>query len=325
MNICTKTDLINKQKLNLDQKILISQTKIIEYYQRLDGKVYISFSGGKDSVVLLDVVRKIYPNVKGVFVDTGLEFPEIKEFVKTIDNIETIYPTDRNGKRRTFKDIICQFGYPFPNKEQAGYIYEYRTTKSDKLREKKKFEPKKNFCIANKNMYLTKTDFICSNKCCVAMKKNPFHKYEKRTGLSPIIGSLAEESLLRSTQWFKNGCNSYSDNKNISNPLSIWTTQDILLYIRKYNLNYCKEIYGDINENDDGMLYLTKRDRTGCVFCCFGIEQDKVNRFKELKKSHPKLYDYCIYGGEICEDGIFRPNKNGLGIGHILDQCGVEY
>ena len=69
----TNEDLKQMQSFDLDRKIQITQTRIIEFYERLEGKVYISFSGGKDSTVLLDLVRRIYPDVPAVYIDTGLE------------------------------------------------------------------------------------------------------------------------------------------------------------------------------------------------------------------------------------------------------------
>ena len=65
------------QALPLERKIQISQARIIEFYNRVEGMVYVSFSGGKDSTVLLHLVRSIFPEVKGVFSNTGLEYPEI--------------------------------------------------------------------------------------------------------------------------------------------------------------------------------------------------------------------------------------------------------
>lgn len=56
----------------LDRKIQVSQTRIMEWYQHYNGQVYISFSGGKDSLVLLDLARRIYPDIKAVYIDTGL-------------------------------------------------------------------------------------------------------------------------------------------------------------------------------------------------------------------------------------------------------------
>ena len=83
----TGEELSMLQKLPLDLKILKTKQRIREYYNHFAGKVYVSFSGGKDSTVLLDIVRQEFPEVKAVYVDTGLEFPEIKQFIKTIDNI----------------------------------------------------------------------------------------------------------------------------------------------------------------------------------------------------------------------------------------------
>lgn len=75
------------QSWSLQRKIRVTQTQIIEWYQKNNGKVYVSFSGGKDSTVLLDLARRIYPDIPAVFIDTGLEYPELRDFVKTIPNV----------------------------------------------------------------------------------------------------------------------------------------------------------------------------------------------------------------------------------------------
>ena len=72
---------------DLQKKIKNSNAYIKDFYQKLNGKVYVSFSGGNDSLVLLHLVRKLYPKTEGVFIDTGLEFPEIREFVKGFNNL----------------------------------------------------------------------------------------------------------------------------------------------------------------------------------------------------------------------------------------------
>ena len=73
--------------------------------------VYVSYSGGKDSSVLLDIARKLYPDIKAVFADTGLEYPEIKEMVKSKDNVEIVRP------EMTFRQVIDTYGYPIISKE----------------------------------------------------------------------------------------------------------------------------------------------------------------------------------------------------------------
>lgn len=66
------------QSWDLQHKIQVTTTRIIEWYEHYNGQVYVAFSGGKDSTVLLDIVRRIYPDVPAVFADTGLEFPEVR-------------------------------------------------------------------------------------------------------------------------------------------------------------------------------------------------------------------------------------------------------
>ena len=113
--------------LNLNQKIDVSICAIERFYNAMNGNVYVSFSGGKDSTVLLHLIRKIYPDVVAVFADTGLEFPEIREFVKKTENVIWIKP------KHTFKNVIQKYGIPYPTKEVARTIYQIKNTKSDKL------------------------------------------------------------------------------------------------------------------------------------------------------------------------------------------------
>ena len=96
-----KSELKLLQNYPLDLKVEKTKLRIREWvdYYGEDG-VYISFSGGKDSTVLLHIVRSIYPNIEAVFSNTGLEFPEIVQFVKTFDNVTIIKPNI------TFKQVI---------------------------------------------------------------------------------------------------------------------------------------------------------------------------------------------------------------------------
>lgn len=85
--IMTSDELKMLQALPLEVKILKTKQRIREWVDEFgENGVHVSFSGGKDSTVLLDLVRGVYPDVQAVFVDTGLEYPEIKQFVNTINN-----------------------------------------------------------------------------------------------------------------------------------------------------------------------------------------------------------------------------------------------
>ena len=308
-NIHDAERLKELQSLPLDRKIGITQARIMEFYRDFDGQVYVSFSGGKDSTVLLDICRMLFPDIKAVFIDTGLEYPEIRKFVKTYDNIDWIKPT------MNFKQVIVKYGYPVPSKEQAAFISEYKKTKSDKLRNIRLNGNKYNMGkIYKKWLKLIDAPFEVGDKCCDVMKKHPAEKYEKQNGLHPIIGTTALESAQRRSNWIKYGCNAFDVKRPISKPMSFWTEQDVLNYIKIYNLDIC-DAYGEIVE-DNGILKTTKCDRTGCMFCMFGIGSEKEpNRFQKLKETHPEVYDYCI-----------RPLKNnGLGIGEVLDYLEIKY
>ena len=147
---------------------------------------------------------------------------------------------------------------------------------------------------------------------------------------------MTEESDLRYHSWLRHGCNSFEDSKRqVSRPLSFWTNQDILNYIRKSNLKIAS-VYGDITRKNDQLsfdcfaceekLCTTGCNRTGCVFCGFGVHLEKEeSRFQRLKRTHPKLYQYCIYGGAYDSDGFWKPDKNGLGMKYVFDSLNEIY
>ena len=117
----TRNDLFQMQSLPLSAKIQMTKRRISEWVEYFgeDG-VYVSFSGGKDSTVLLDLVRNSYPEIPAVFVDTGLEYPEIREFVRTFENVVWLKP------KMNFRQVIEKYGYPFFSKEISECIAESR-------------------------------------------------------------------------------------------------------------------------------------------------------------------------------------------------------
>ena len=105
------------QALPLNLKVQLTKQRIREWVNHygLDG-VFVSFSGGKDSTVLLHIAREMYPEMKAVFADTGLEYPEIRAFVQKFGNVEWIKP------KMNFRKVIEKYGYPFISKEVSEYV-----------------------------------------------------------------------------------------------------------------------------------------------------------------------------------------------------------
>lgn len=202
------------------------------------------------------------------------------------------------------------------------------------------------------------TQFLISHYCCNIMKKNVLKSYQKKTHTVPYLGTMAEESRLRQQKWIQHGCNAFEASKQVSAPLSFWTEQDVLHYIKREGLEIAS-VYGDIIEVDDsGLEYYgnllgdnqcklkcTKCDRTGCVYCGFGCHIEKSPRFVRLSQTHPKQYEYCMNGGQWVDnpkydpaapeyDGkwknwnpkkIWVPSKEGLGMRKVFEDINQLY
>ena len=268
------------QSISLPCKVLRSQRKIREWYNHFGGQVYVSFSGGKDSTVLLHLVRSMYPDVPAVFVDTGLEYPEIVEFVKQHENVTILRP------KMTFKAVLEKYGYPVVSKNVSMAVSRWRNTKSEKQKQYRLWGDgdKQAGVIPRKWHSLCDAPFKCSESCCDVMKKRPFKQYEKKNGGKPFIGSMAVDSKNREQDWAQHGCNAFEKGAPKSTPLSFWNESDIWAYLRENNVPYCKIYDPPFNA-----------DRTGCMFCMFGVHMEKgENRFQRMYRTHPKQWKYCM-------------------------------
>ena len=307
-NVHDKKRLAELQALPLERKIMITQTRIIEWYLKWAGQVYVSFSGGKDSTVLLHIARQCFPDIEAVFINTGLEYSEIQTFAKSFDNVTVVRPA------MSFVDVIKNYGYPVISKEVAQTVYEARKSADGKCtRQRQKLNGElldnngkpSQFNIPKYKPFLS-FSFWISHMCCHVMKKNPAKQYEKETGRKAIVATMTSESKLRYTKWLQHGCNAFDSKRPISHPMSFWTEQDVLEYIRRYNLPIAP-VYGEVVSTDNGCkLCTTGCDRTGCVFCGFGAHAPGDDRFIRLKETHPRQYDYCINGGEYAWVGYHQ-------------------
>lgn len=328
----TKGDLQQMQSLPLEAKILMTQRRIRDWVDYWHGDVYVSFSGGKDSTVLKHIVDSMYDDIPAVFVNTGLEYPEIQKFVRDIKagkydcfnaDVEIIRPEMR------FDEVIKKYGYPVASKRVAGYVDTAKRYPNSMRAKWIRGEEKTKFVTGGKWAFLIDAPFPVSAKCCEIMKHNPINKYAKETKRKAIIGTMACESPNREQSWRENGCNAFEARVPVSQPLAFWTEQDILHYIKQFNVPYCP-VYGEIkvkqHDTIEGQMNLidylgdyepedvletTGCNRTGCMFCMFGCHLDKKpNRFQRMKQTHPKQYAYCMEQLDLKE---------------VLDYIGVPY
>jgi 3'-phosphoadenosine 5'-phosphosulfate sulfotransferase (PAPS reductase)/FAD synthetase len=360
----TIDELHQWQALPLSVKIRMTKERIRNWINEFgeDG-VYVSFSGGKDSTVLLDLVRKDYPEVKAMFVDVPTQYPELKQFVMTFKNVDIVKP------KISFVEVCEKYGFPLISKEVSNcvsgarkyvkYLDSQKSNKTiltdrqtvpyacymadllgidrrtDKQNEKYKSlqmgvipsdsefrlrrlngeltDKSGNYSQFNQEKYKFFLDapFEISEKCCDVMKKNPAHKYERETGRKPFVATMATESSLRAKKWMQEGCNAFDAKHPHSKPMTFWTEQDVLLYIKENNLPICS-VYGEVVTDYEAMgqcenqmsfadfgifdkerplLKTTGCQRTGCVLCGFGCHLEKESRFELLKQTHPKFHN----------------------------------
>ena len=290
--------LRQRQEQPLDVKMSLSRERIKAWYEHYDGKVAVSFSGGMDSTVLLHFVRTIYPGVPGVFVDSGIEYPEIREHALRWDNVIAIRP------EMSFRAVIEKHGYPVVSKKMAQYIREVRNAKGETATKRLRLtgiksngEKSPMGMISKKWQYLIDAPFKISEKCCNVIKKKPLDKMAKEVGM-PFVGTRADEGRQRTQTYYLQGCNAFSIRRPRSTPLAFWKEEDIWEYVRRFNVPYSK-------------IYDMGYTRTGCMFCMFGVHlEQKPNRFQRMEKTHPKKWKYCM---------------DQLGLKEILEHLKVPY
>lgn len=278
--------LTSLREMNLESKII--QTKYLIRRAVMEfglDKVYISYSGGKDSTVLSHIAKTMYPDILHLFANTTNEYPETIQHInwekeENGTNIITVLPKDAKGNTWTFKKVVDTYGYPMFSKRVSNAIRTYQHALSERTKQNSQDYLDRNF-----KKYEKYKDLPISDKCCDKLKKEPLRRKAKELGLDcAILGILASESYQREKDWLEYGCNVFHERKdNQSRPLSFWNDEDILEYIDRYDVRIPK-------------LYDMGYPRNGCMYCGFGVhlEQNGQNRYQRLKETHPVQYQYFI-------------------------------
>ena len=279
------------QNWNINQKIDNAIGTIEKFCAEIPDPV-ISFSGGKDSTVLMHLVRNVMKkDIPAVFINTGNEYPEIVRFAtKKYSNVTMIRP------KRHIKDVIENYGFPLISKEYSKMIYEIQHGAKHAGRYLTGIQhdgKTTSFTLPPKYRYLINEKFSCSDKCCEFLKKGPTYS------LNCITGEMGSESQLRQKAWIRTGCNSFGKHSK-SKPFSIWNERDIWTYKSLFNVEFCA-LYADM-----------RIERTGCMFCGFGATYEKISRFDIIMQRYPKLYRYYL---GIENNGVsYRKALNTVGV-----------
>lgn len=188
--------------ISMDNELLlfdrIEVIKATDKKYDLEHNAYLSFSGGKDSTILHYLLDMALPNnnIPRVFIDTGIEYMMIRQFVLDLAKKDSRFVIIKPSQ--PIKPMLERVGYPFKSKEHSLRVDQFnRGTNANYL-------PK----------YLGQTDykgkFMCpkillyqfqergkyhySNKCCEELKKKPVHKWQKENHKTiTITGMRAEE------------------------------------------------------------------------------------------------------------------------------------
>ena len=175
--------------------------------------------------------------------------------------------------------------------------------------------------------------------CCWWMKEKPVQDWQKEHGLSPYLGLMASEGGQRELGLKKNGCNYFGKTTTRSCPFAIFMRDDLLRLALEMDAYYQEhwqefnpdpaarvdsiipEIYGEIAQREDGTLYTTKAQRTGCQMCGFGIHMEKrPHRFDRLRERNEKEWEFWMYR---CATDPETGEKYGWG--RVLDYIGVGW
>ena len=327
-----------KQGLPYDAKIAHAEIRAREFYQKITSEghaVHVSV-GGLDSITLLLFLRKIGIDVPAVSVSV-LEDKSIQRIHKELGVI-ALQPQ----KNKT--EVLQQFGFPVLSKEIAskidllqrpseknktvrhaiitGETGEYggnRTGSRMKLPQKwlNLFAGYEN---ENESVNYRVAPFKVSDKCCYYLKEKPCDDWAKQNDSFPYLGLMASEGGRREKALMMHGCNYYGKTTTRSAPFAVFNRQDLLRLALELDVPV-PEIYGSIERSEDGTLYTTKAQRTGCSMCGFGIHLEKrPHRFDLLRASNPREWEFwmmrCVSDPETGEP---------FGWGRVLDYIGVPW
>ena len=318
-----------KQKLPYEAKVAYAHKRAWEFYdecQKRGLNCHVSV-GGLDSITLYLFLKSI-----------GIHVPAVSASVLEDKSIQRIHKELGIIKLKPLKSkvtVIKEFGYPILSKEIAGKIslLQRQTPESATVRHaiitgetgeyggnrkntrmkmsQKWLELFGGYENEKENVDYLKPDFKVSDKCCYYLKEKPCDEWAKANNSVPYLGLMASEGGRRQKSLMINGCNYFGASTIRSAPFAIFSRQDLLQLALDLNVPV-PTIYGTIKRDDNGILYTTKAQRTGCSMCGFGIQKEttRPHRFDLLYQNNPQEWHYWMYD---------------IGFGHVFDYIGFKW
>ena len=263
----------------LDLKIKLAENIIIEEHMRHNGNIFISWSGGKDSEVLMHIALRLFPHLRIVYSNTTNEMKEVLDHVKKFQNVITVFP------KMNFKQAIKKYGFPLVSKEISQKAYELKNTNGYRNRMLRLYgNHKGDSKLPQKWQFLAEQEFDVSSKCCDILKKIPIQNWAKENGDPiPLIALMKDESRLRQ-QLALYG----KEDEKKSYPFlrTGWTEEDIWAYAEMHNIRFAECYY---DRTVDSKL-IKAVDRSGCDACDFGTEEETKIKFDRSKALSPKKH-----------------------------------
>ena len=295
----------DKEQDEFDLKVLTATHRMEDLFLSTKGKCYISFSGGKDSTVLLALAKMsmdvgVLPpdGIKAVFVNTGVEMQATIDFVKWVRDSGYYHNIDIIRPKLPYAQVISKYGKPMLSKMKAEYIGRWQDgARNNNIMSYfvygknpntgKQFSKTK---LANKYFHMLHPKFnvYASQKCCKYLKKESAKYYDKENNIEgEIVGIRANEGGARQlslNKRIKNGgklCTYYKGKIMIKAPIIDWTDEDIDRFIEKYNVPLSRAY------TEYGMT------RTGCYGCPFSL--DIADNLHILYKYEPNRYKGAMH------------------------------
>lgn len=343
-------DFMVKEKQPYEFKVRYATIRAREFVRECDkrGLNYHVSVGGLDSITLFLFLKSLHIDAPGISVsyleDASIQkvhrqlgIERLKSSVKYVDN-------EGREHRWTKPEILQEFGFPVLSKEIAAKIETLANPtdrnatvrhaiitgetgayggfqKNSRMKMSQKWLEKfGGYANEVEGTNYQIPDFNVSAKCCYYLKEKPCDDWAKEHNSVPFLGLMASEGGRRAKSLRLNGCNYFGASTIRSAPFAIFSRQDLLQLALDLNVPV-PEIYGTIERREDGTLYTTKAQRTGCSMCGFGIHLEKrPHRFDQLKERNPKEWEYWMF--KCCTDPVTGEK---FGWSRVLDYIGVGY